>query len=184
MINRKTIGLASLGSMLTVGLMYHEYSKPPIAFTRDAQGNVSIPANTKPEELFVNPAAGDFRLRAENPAIGAGAPLPEVPTDFDGKIRDSIHPSIGAFEFTGTPNTSGGSASKFFSAPFTYFVLFVTLLANVVSLYLSRKMMKESAHNQIAILRTFHRTRNRKEKKELPPDLLEKILKEEQRKID
>jgi hypothetical protein len=153
--NAKMIVMALLGSMAGLGLMFWEYSQPPIKFRRDAKGNISVPANTKPEELFVDPAHGDFRLRPENPAIGAGAPIPEVTTDFNGNPRDPRHPTLGAFEFQGTPNTSGGSAMKFFSAPFTYFVLLTTLLANIGSLYMSAKIFKESSKNQIALVGLF-----------------------------
>lgn len=140
---RQTIGLAAFAATLGVGFMYYEYSQPPIPFKRDGNGNVTIPAGTRPEELFVNSAAGDFRLRPENPAIGAGVSLPEVITDIDGRVRDATRPTIGAHEFTGTPNTSGGSAAKFFSAPFTYFVLFSSLLANLMSLYLCRRVLQQ-----------------------------------------
>jgi hypothetical protein len=143
------------GTALTMGVLYYEYSQPPIRFKRDANGNVSVPANVKPEELFVNPAAGDFRLKPENPAVRGGVPLPEVLTDINGNPRDPQHPSLGAVEFQGTPNTSGGSASKFFSAPFTYFVLLTTLLANMGSLYMSAKIFKESSRNQVALIGLF-----------------------------
>ena len=146
---------AALATALTMSVLYYEYSQPPIRFKTDAQGNVSIPANVKPEDFFMNPAGGDFRLRPESPAIGAGVPLPEVLKDFNGTLRDPQHPSIGAVEFTGTPNTSGGSASKFFSAPFTYFVLLTTLLANLGSLYMSAKIFKENSRNQVALIGLF-----------------------------
>ena len=90
--NAKMIVIALLGSMAGLGLMFWEYSQPPIKFRRDANGNVSVPANTKPEELFVDPKNGDFRLRAENPAVRAGVPLPEVLTDINGNPRDPQHP--------------------------------------------------------------------------------------------
>jgi len=138
-----------------MGVLYYEYSQPPIRFTRDAEGNIGVPANTKPEDLFVNPAAGDFRLKPENPAVRGGVPLPEVLTDINGNPRDPAHPSIGAVEFTGTPNTSGGSASKFFSAPFTYFVLLTTLLSNLGTLYVMGKMYRESSRNQMRLVGLF-----------------------------
>ncbi len=46
---------------------------------------------------LVDPAAEDYHLRADSPAIGAGAALPNVAYDFDGR-RYSSPPSIGAFE--------------------------------------------------------------------------------------
>jgi len=146
---------AAIATILTMSVLYYEYSQPPIRFKTDANGNVSVPANVKPEELFVDPSHGDFRLRPENPAVRGGVPVPEVTTDINGRVRDATRPSIGAFEFQGTPNTSGGSASKFFSAPFTYFVLLTTLLANLGSLYMSAKIFKESSRNQVALIGLF-----------------------------
>jgi hypothetical protein len=43
---------------------------------------------------FVDPAAGNFRLRAGSPAIDTGLGIPEVPTDFDGARR----PAGGAYD--------------------------------------------------------------------------------------
>lgn len=170
-------GLSVLASSLGLGVMYYEYKQPPIQFKKDSQGNVFIPANTKAEDLFVDPARGDFRLKAENPAIGAGIPLPGI-VDFDinGNPRDPSQPSIGATEFQGTPNTSGGSATKFFSAPFTYFVLFSTLLTNVVSLYLSSKILRQSAQGQLAMLAAVQAAlgrgkQRRRAMRHLPPAL-------------
>jgi hypothetical protein len=170
--------MAVIGSTLGIGFMYYEYSQPPIKFTRDEHGNVLVPADTKPEELFVNPAAGDFRLRAENPGIRAGTPVPEVTTDIYGKPRDPLRPSIGAVEFSGTPNTSGQSASKFFSAPFTYFVLFMTLLTNVMGLYLTSKLLKQSSQNQVALLGALKNRFSKKEKRD-SQTLVEQMLKKD-----
>ena len=175
--NLKTIVMALFGSVVGIGFMFYEYSQPPIKFTKDENGNVLIPAGTKPEDLFVNPAAGDFRLRAENPAVRTGAPVPEVTTDIYGNPRDPLRPSIGAIEFQGTPNTSGGSAMKFFSAPFTYFVLFLTLITNVMGLYLTSKLLKESSKNQIALIGALKDRFSKKEKRDsqaLVKQMLEK----------
>jgi hypothetical protein len=49
---------------------------------------------------FVNAAAGDFRLRFDSPAIGAGESLPEVAVDIEGTRRPQGSAyDIGAYEF-------------------------------------------------------------------------------------
>ena len=53
--------------------------------------------------LFVNPAAHDYRLKAGSPAIDAGRTLADVPTDLEGKPRPiGAAFDIGAYEY-GTP---------------------------------------------------------------------------------
>lgn len=53
-----------------------------------------------PDQLFVNVAAGDYRLREGSPAINAGTPLADVPNDLNGNARP-IGPAydIGSYEF-------------------------------------------------------------------------------------
>ncbi|MEV1146259.1 right-handed parallel beta-helix repeat-containing protein [Micromonospora sp. NPDC049799] len=46
---------------------------------------------------FVDPAAGDFRLNADSPAVDAGAPTAGTTTDADRLPRDS-RPDLGAYE--------------------------------------------------------------------------------------
>jgi len=60
------------------------------------------PGSLKMEELFVNPAGNDFRLRAGSPLIGKGMPLKEVTNDFDGNPRpfDGLM-DIGPYVFDG-----------------------------------------------------------------------------------
>ena len=54
-------------------------------------------------DLFVNPAANDYRLKAGSPAIDAGTTLADVTIDLDGKTRPiGAAFDIGAYEF-GTP---------------------------------------------------------------------------------
>ncbi len=54
-------------------------------------------------ELFVNPAAHDYRLKDGSPAINAGTTLADVPTDLDGNPRPiGAAYDIGAYEY-GTP---------------------------------------------------------------------------------
>jgi len=52
------------------------------------------------DPLFINPAAGNFRLQAGSPAIDAGVTLAEVTNDFDGinRPQGSGH-DIGAYEY-------------------------------------------------------------------------------------
>ncbi|MBN1996706.1 cellulase family glycosylhydrolase [candidate division KSB1 bacterium] len=52
-----------------------------------------------PEQLFIDPAAGDFHLRAGSKAIDAGTPLPDVVFDLEGSLRpDGSGYDIGAYE--------------------------------------------------------------------------------------
>jgi hypothetical protein len=60
------------------------------------------------DPLFVDPRAGDYRLRAGSPAIDSGSPLGSSPKDFDGQPRPRdgnrdgrAAPDIGAFERQG-----------------------------------------------------------------------------------
>jgi parallel beta-helix repeat protein len=50
---------------------------------------------------FRNPAALDFHLLGDSPAVGSGAPLAEVPADFDGVARpQGAAPDIGPYQYT------------------------------------------------------------------------------------
>jgi parallel beta-helix repeat protein len=51
----------------------------------------------RPEELFVNAAAHDYRLRQGSPAIGAGEVLPEVREDLLGRPRCEAHADVGCY---------------------------------------------------------------------------------------
>jgi parallel beta-helix repeat protein len=50
-----------------------------------------------PEELFVDPAAHDYRLRQGSPAIGAGKALPEVTEDLLGRPRGEARADAGCY---------------------------------------------------------------------------------------
>lgn len=70
--------------------------------------------NLTSNPLFVNPAAGDFHLQPNSPAINSGANLyaQGVTVDFDGKARPTSGTfEIGAFEFgPGTPVANAAPA--------------------------------------------------------------------------
>ena len=51
----------------------------------------------RPEELFVNAAAHDYRLRHASPAIGAGEALPEVREDLLGRPRCEARADAGCY---------------------------------------------------------------------------------------
>jgi parallel beta-helix repeat protein len=51
----------------------------------------------RPEELFVNAAAHDYRLRHGSPAIGAGEVLPEVREDLLGRPRCEARADVGCY---------------------------------------------------------------------------------------
>ena len=51
----------------------------------------------RPEELFVNAAAHDYRLRQGSPAIGAGEVLPEVREDLLGRPRCEAPADVGCY---------------------------------------------------------------------------------------
>jgi hypothetical protein len=62
------------------------------------------------DPLFVDPAAGDFHLLQDSPAIDVGVSLTEVTNDFDGTIRPQGNGyDIGPYEF--------GSAPTFIDVP-------------------------------------------------------------------
>ncbi len=49
--------------------------------------------------LFFNVAKDSFQLDSMSVAIGRGKPIPELPLDLLGAMRDAINPDIGAYEF-------------------------------------------------------------------------------------
>ena len=56
--------------------------------------------NMDTHSVFVNPYfLEDTNLHAQNMALNAGMPLPEITVDIDGEPRDGIAPDIGADEF-------------------------------------------------------------------------------------
>jgi hypothetical protein len=65
---------------------------------------------------WVNPRAGDFRLRAGSPAINTGSPQSAPPVDKLGLARDS-RPDAGAYEFGAkAPGGGGGAALRIVGA--------------------------------------------------------------------
>ena len=66
-----------------------------------------------PDQVFVDPAAKDFRLKAGSPAIDAGMALPDVQTDLVGNPRPGGPGyDIGAYEFTPDLELSASTASQ------------------------------------------------------------------------
>jgi hypothetical protein len=62
----------------------------------------------KTDPKFANPAAFDFHLRSDSPAIDAGLALPGVDADYDGRVRpQGGRVDIGAYEH---PDSSSRTA--------------------------------------------------------------------------
>ena len=63
----------------------------------------TAPGSLKLEDLFVDPANNDFRLKPASPLIGKGTPLKEVTDDFSGNPRPADRPmDIGPYAYNGT----------------------------------------------------------------------------------
>lgn len=50
------------------------------------------------DKLFVDSSKDDYHLDSLSVAIGLGKPIPNIPTDLEGKIRDTNQPDAGCFE--------------------------------------------------------------------------------------
>ena len=62
---------------------------------------------------LIDPARGNYHLKPDSPAIGAGVELPEVKVDLDDLPRPVGKPrSIGAFEYRAQQQKSSPSASQ------------------------------------------------------------------------
>ncbi|MBN1675049.1 MAG: right-handed parallel beta-helix repeat-containing protein [Kiritimatiellae bacterium] len=76
---------------------------------KSSNRHVAMPNNLLDvDPLFLNAAAGDFRLQAGSPAIDAGAALAEVPADMEGTPRpEGAGWDVGAYESGGATPRAG-----------------------------------------------------------------------------
>jgi hypothetical protein len=95
------------GSVIRNNIFYNI----PQPITADNPGENTIDHNLTTDPGFTNPAAGDFHLTANSPAIDAGMTLAEVTTDADRNTRPAGGAyDIGAYEYGATggpPKLSG-----------------------------------------------------------------------------
>jgi len=64
----------------------------------DAPGFVGTDENRDGPVGFVDASAGDYRLREDSPARGAGTPSAAAELDLEGRPRDPSAPDVGAYE--------------------------------------------------------------------------------------
>lgn len=74
----------------------------------ETSGNSGCLLVGQPSSLYTNQPQGDYSLKRtkDNPALGAGVPVAQVPTDLRGRPYSTTHPSVGAYALEGpTPPT-------------------------------------------------------------------------------
>jgi hypothetical protein len=155
-----------------------------ISVNRDSSGNISL-RGVEATDLFVDPDHGDFRLKPGSPAIGAGAPVPEVTTDIAGNPR-SATPSIGAFEYTWPMTTAAPvtPAQSSISTFFQHFVILSTLLNFLANLVILRHFVSMKQRlKQCVQVSDIERLRKRKgTRRSRANNILETILDKQQAK--
>ncbi|RLD67686.1 MAG: hypothetical protein DRI84_01780, partial [Bacteroidetes bacterium] len=95
-------------------LAYWTGNRTTLAILKVASGKEAHSLNVNP--MFY---ASDNLHSGSVDLNGAAYPLPEVPRDFDGELRDTINPDIGADEFTPPPNDASMIALDAPTAPVT-----------------------------------------------------------------
>src|SRR6266508_2063678 len=79
----------------------------------DASGLILADNLEKADPKFADPAAFDFHLRSDSPAINAGLALSGVANDYDGRVRPrGGHVDIGAYEHTDSSSRAARLRAK------------------------------------------------------------------------
>jgi hypothetical protein len=92
-----------------------------LLFTEDnigASGLILADNLEKTDPKFADPAAFDFHLLSDSPAIDAGLALPGVGADYDGRVRprgDRL--DIGAYEYADSSSRTAQLRAKFKTKP-------------------------------------------------------------------
>jgi hypothetical protein len=79
----------------------------------NASGLILADNLEKADPKFADPAAFDFHLRSDSPAINAGLALSGVDNDYDGRVRPrGGHVDIGAYEHPDSPSRTARLRAK------------------------------------------------------------------------
>jgi hypothetical protein len=94
----QVIYVKNSGVVGETNIVYRDDGIPPV--TSKTYNPINDLWNVNP--LFVNPAANDYHLQSQSPAIDAGLELKNVPNDYEGHPRPAGQGlDIGAYEFSG-----------------------------------------------------------------------------------